>query len=261
MLYEGSMVFVTNLDFQSYVDEGKHKLAKGVATGVIRSMIVSGAPGVGKSFTLEQLLEDYTAKGKTRKYRVVRGMLTPINLYKLLWGLKQEREVLVLDDSDSIFYDDVGMSLLKAALDTGKTRRISYFSEAPSLKAEGIETEMLYEGSMVFVTNLDFQSYVDQGKHKLAKHFEAFMSRSNYLDLKLHTKKDLLAWISHMVSAKHILVQQGMTRENEAEALSWVMENADALRELSSRTVLKVGGYIQMDPSGWKSLARTLMLR
>jgi hypothetical protein len=87
------------------------------------------------------------------------------------------------------------------------------------------------------------------------------MSRSNYLDLKLHSKNDVLAWISHMVSTKHILVQQGMTRDDEGRALAWIVENAGTLRELSIRTVLKVGGYIQMDPNGWKSLARTLLLR
>lgn len=236
------------------------QLTNGVATGAIRSMIVSGAPGVGKSHTIEELLADYSLKGRV-KYRFVRGTVTPINLYKLLWEYKSQHSVLVLDDSDDIFYDDVGLNLMKAALDTSLERRISYLSESNVLKQEGIDTEMLYEGGMIFITNLDFQAYVDEGKNKLAKHFSALKDRSLYLDLKLHTAEDLVAWIDYMVRKKQILQQMYLTPEQENMALDYIRKNYKRMRELSIRTALKIGQFMKMDSKGWESTANVLLLR
>ena len=61
-----------------------HEMTKAAANGEIRAMIVSGPPGVGKSFGVEQEIEKATLldqiAGKKLRAEVVKGSATPIGL-------------------------------------------------------------------------------------------------------------------------------------------------------------------------------------
>lgn len=237
-----------------------YKCAKGAANGVIRSLIVSGRGGVGKTYTIEEVLE-HAKEHKNVKYEIVRGVLSPVNLYKLLWRNRAPNCVTVLDDADGIFDDEDALSILKAALDSGSSRKISWFSETATLKAEGIDNQFLYEGTMIFITNLNFQARVDAGKGKNVSHMQALMTRASYLDLKLHTQRELVAWVCHLVRKKGILIQEGLTKEQQEEVLMFIREHTKDLRELSLRTPKKIAGYVKMEGAGWKTMAEELELR
>ena len=103
-------------------------MTKATKKGDVRAMIVSGPPGVGKSFGVEQVLDRYgvvSTLGNTRpKYEVVKGAMSPIGLYCKLYNFSDADNVLVFDDCDSILLDDLSLNILKAALDSKKTRRI-----------------------------------------------------------------------------------------------------------------------------------------
>jgi hypothetical protein len=237
-----------------------YRLAQGSITGAVRSLIVSGAPGTGKSHTVEHLLST-AADRDLIKYETVKGAISAVNLYKLLFRYSKSDQIVLLDDADSIFDDEDAMNIMKAALDTTAVRKISWLSESNALKAEDIPTSFVYEGSMIFITNKDFQGIVDFGKSKMAPHFAALMSRSIYLDLKLHTQNDLIAWISHLVSKNHILVQRGLDRAQEAEAIQWLHANVSHVRELSIRTLLKIADFMKTDPTNWETFAKVTLLR
>ena len=115
-----------------------HEMTKAAVTGDIRAMIVSGPPGVGKSFGVEQEIEKATMfdklAGKRLRAEVVKGAATPIGLYQTLYKYSDENCVVVFDDCDSILLDDVSLNLLKGALDSGKKRKISWLSESSSLR-------------------------------------------------------------------------------------------------------------------------------
>ena len=142
------------------------EMTKAATTGDIRAMIVSGPPGVGKSFGVEQEVEkaclfDKIA-GKKLRAEVVKGSATPIGLYQTLYKYSDANCVLVFDDCDSILVDDVALNLLKGALDSGKKRKISWLSESSTLRREGIPDSFEFKGSVIFITNLKFDQMKSQ---------------------------------------------------------------------------------------------------
>ena len=103
-------------------------MTKATKRGDVRAMIVSGPPGVGKSYGVETVLDRYgtvsTLGNTAPKYEVCKGAMSPIGLYCKLYKLSAKDNVIVFDDCDSILLDDLSLNILKAALDSKKTRRI-----------------------------------------------------------------------------------------------------------------------------------------
>ncbi len=62
-------------------------MTRAVKKGAVRAMIVSGAPGVGKSFGVErvlgkhELMADIAGNEKLKKYEIVKGAMSAIGLY------------------------------------------------------------------------------------------------------------------------------------------------------------------------------------
>jgi hypothetical protein len=239
-----------------------YELTEGATVGIVRSLIVSGAGGVGKTFTVERILD--AAKEKYGlKTEVVKGVVSPVNLYKLLYRNREKDNVIVLDDADAIFFNEDALSIMKAALDTSITRKISWLSDSHSLKEDSVPTSFLYEGSMIFITNINFQQHLDVGKTKLTPHLQALMTRAIYLDLQLHTSRELVAWINHMVNKNHILVQAGLTHTQEKVAMKYLNDNVAQLRNVSIRTALQLAQFIQAKPDDneWMTMADVIVKR
>jgi predicted PilT family ATPase len=137
------------------------RMTHAVAEGTVRGMIVSGPPGVGKSFGVETVLEDYDmltqVAGKPARTEIVKGSMTPIGLYQTLYMNSDKGNVLVFDDCDSILFDEVCLNMLKAVLDSGKKRTISWKSESSALRREGIPDRFDFEGGVIFITNVNFE--------------------------------------------------------------------------------------------------------
>jgi hypothetical protein len=221
---------------------------------------VSGAPGTGKSHTIINLLDQAKDRGDIQFHKIS-GTVTPVNLYKVLWRHRSKNDIVLLDDTDSVYDDEESMNLLKAALDTGDRRVLSYLSESNALKAEEIDQEFEYTGSMIFITNRDLFTEIEIGRSKLIPHYKAMIDRSVYLDLKLHDTDDVLAWTSYMTLKHHILVQRGLSREQEAEAVKWTQTNVEKLATLSIRTMIKVGDFMLTNPMEWESFCKVTLLK
>ena len=107
-------------------------MTKATKKGDVRAMIVSGPPGVGKSFGVEKvlgkhdLIADIAQDASFKKYEVVKGAMSAIGLYCKLYKYADKDNVIVFDDCDSIFADELSLNILKAALDSKKTRRIHW---------------------------------------------------------------------------------------------------------------------------------------
>jgi hypothetical protein len=237
-----------------------YKLGIGAANGIVRALIVSGAPGIGKSYNLLRILEDFKNKNKIR-YEQISGTMTAVNLYKQMYKYPNKGDILLLDDADSIYEDEDAMNLLKVGLDTTRNRKVSWLAESNALKGEGIDTQFIYEGTMIFVTNRDFQSEVDYGRSKMAKHFEAFIDRGTYLDLQIHDIDDVIVWVQHLVRKAKIMVGRGCSAAQQEQGLTWITKHYGQLRNLSIRTVLKLADYMVADPQEWERFARNTLLR
>lgn len=247
------------------------RLTDGAMNGDVRAFVVSGAPGVGKTYNVEQKLTNKYEESvlndddKRFRYKVIKGAITPVHLYKTLWQYRFPGCVVCLDDADSIFFHDDGVSILKAALDSTPQRVLTWASESNALKDDmgsDIPTSFEFKGTMVFITNTDFQGIVDAGKSKLAPHFEALLSRSMYLDLKIHSRRAVAIWVNYLVSSKGILRQHyGLTKEQERQAVDWILDHMDDLRTLSIRDAMKVGQLMKSDYDTWERDAEILLVK
>lgn len=238
------------------------EMTKAAVSGDIRAMIVSGPPGVGKSFGVEREIDkaclfDKLA-GKRLKAEVVKGSATPIGLYQVLYKFSDENSVVVFDDCDSILLDDVALNLLKGALDSGKKRKISWLSESSALRREGIPDSFEFKGSVIFITNLKFDKMKSQ---KLRDHLDALQSRCHYLDLTLDTMRDKLLRIKQIASDGVLFADYDFEPATCDDIIDFMHTNKDRLREVSLRMALKIADLRQMSMTNWKRLAETTCMK
>ena len=236
-------------------------MAEATGKGINRSLIVSGPAGLGKSFTVEQKMAELEGKGHHVTY--IKGYVRPLALYKLLYEARFTNSVLVFDDSDSIFHDDVSMNLLKGACDSTDRRVLHWLSRSLERETdedgESVPEKFEFEGSIIFITNYDFDNLIESG-NKLAPHFEALVSRSHYLDLAMKTKMDYLVRIKQVVRGG-MLKSRGMNEIDTVLIMQFIENNVEVLRELSLRMVVKIAGLYKMNKSNWQKLAKQTCFR
>ena len=228
--------------------------------GPNRSLIISGPAGLGKSYGVMKTLEIAEERGYVPI--VIKGYIRPTGLYKLLYENRFKKCIVVFDDADSIFSDDVCLNLLKAACDMTEKRRLHWLTETKMEDEDGerLPRSFEFDGSIIFITNYDFDELIAKGS-KLAPHFEALISRSHYLDLAMKTKKDYVVRIKQVVFGKGMLSREGFTDSEAREIVSFVETNTDRLRELSLRMVVKLAGLFRMNRASWKDLAAVTCMR
>ncbi len=232
-------------------------MAMATFEGHNKTLIISGPAGVGKSHTVNQIMEQMEGK---KLCTFVKGYVRPTGLYKMLYENRHEDCVLVFDDADSVFLDDVSLNLLKAACDMTRIRRLSWLSETKMEDEDGerLPRSFEFEGSIIFITNYDFDALIDKG-NKLAPHFQALISRSHYLDVGIKTKRDYIVRLRQVVAGG--MLDNMMIGENEkTELMKFVTDNQDSLRELSLRMLLKLVGLMSMG-GDWKKMARATCMK
>ena len=234
-------------------------LTSGACTKSIRAVTVTGAPGVGKTYTVEQILEHFKQKQNTQ-FEIVRGALSAVNLYKLAYRNRKAGNIIVLDDADSIFNDEDALNILKVLCDSSETRKVSWMKESNALKEDDIPQSFEFDGAMIFISNLDFQRFVDEGKNKYSAHFEAIMSRSLYLDLRLHSRNELGVWIDHVATEGKLLRREGLSETQSKAVLSFLKTNRDVLRELSLRTLIKAAQLVKANKD-WQTMGKILLCK
>ena len=237
------------------------RMTHAVAEGTVRGMIVSGPPGVGKSFGVETVLEDYDmlteVAGKPKRTEIVKGSMTPIGLFQTLYNNSNSGDILVFDDCDSILFDEVCLNMLKAVLDSGKKRYISWKSESNALRREGIPDRFEFKGGCIFITNVNFENVRSK---KIQDHLAALMSRCHYLDLTMNSIRDKFIRIKQIVR-DGMLEEYNFGKDGDKEVINFMVDNADKLREISLRMVLKIADLRKMDSANWESLARTTCMK
>lgn len=230
--------------FESLVDD--------VINGDMRGLAVSGPPGMGKSFPVEEKL-----KRSGKPYQIIKGNASAKGLYETLYTHSTEGSILVLDDADSIFGDEKALNLLKSALDTTEERVCSWivgspFGASTDDDERDIPTVFTFEGSIIFITNLDFDGMIEKG-NRIAKHLEAIMSRTPYIDLAIKSRKDCLVRVKQVIRDTAML--SDINAEQRKDVIKFLEDNIAQLRELSLRTALKVAMYRKSNVN-WYDIAK-----
>jgi hypothetical protein len=239
-------------------------MTRAVKKGAVRAMIVSGAPGVGKSFGVEKVLGKHDLMAniandeKLKKYEIVKGAMSAIGLYSKLYEFSAEKNILVFDDCDSVLLDDLSLNILKAALDTSKKRTIHWNTDSRLLRSEGVPNSFEFKGGAIFITNINFQNIKSK---KLQDHLAALESRCHYIDLTIHTEREKMLRIKQIVG-DGMLEEYDFSAEEQAELVQFIDDNKRRLRELSLRTVLKTADLMRSFPQGkWRRVAQISLMR
>lgn len=171
-----------------------------VGRRLIPALMITGQGGIGKSYTVSEILNKYGAKGK--EYVIMKGRCTPSAMYKFLYN--HYNQICVFDDCDSIFNSEDGMNILKGALDSGNPREISWMTKGPDIiDTFGVESHeeceeilsaasedrkgapvtpsyFVFKGGVIFISNLT--------KRDIYKKDRAILSRCTVIDIVLRAK-------------------------------------------------------------------------
>jgi DNA-binding NarL/FixJ family response regulator len=239
-------------------------MTRAVKKGAVRAMIVSGAPGVGKSFGVEKvlgkhgLMADIANDEKLKKYEIVKGAMSAIGLYSKLYEFSDSKNILVFDDCDSVLLDDLSLNILKAALDTSKKRTISWNTDSRLLRSEGVPNSFEFKGGAIFITNINFQNIKSK---KLQDHLAALESRCHYIDLTIHTEREKMLRIKQIV-ADGMLNEYDFSEAQTTAIIEFIDANKKRLRELSLRTVLKTADLVRSFPGDkWQRVAQISLMK
>lgn len=238
------------------------EMSKACISGEIRAMIVTGPAGIGKSHGVNIQMEkasmfDRLASKKVR-FEVVKGAMSGIGLFAKLYKFSDAKNVLVFDDCD-IWEDQDALNVLKGALDSGKTRRISWNKDSRILREEGIPNSFNFNGSVIFITNKSFDA---KKTGKMQPHLDALQSRCHFLDLTVDSERDKMLRIKqvHRDADGGLFAEYDFTQEQTDEIMSFIWDNHNKLREVSLRMCLKVADLVKIS-ANWRELAKATCMK
>ena len=235
-------------------------LTEASLNGICRSLIVSGPAGLGKSYTVETALRAWDPEEV--RHTIIRGTVTKTGLFRTLYEYRFEGNVIVFDDSDRIFFDDDSLNMMKAVCDTTDRRRVSYMGDYKvysDKEATVVPATFDFEGTIIFISNLDFDG-MSGSDNKIAPHLQAMVSRSQYIDLAMKTRRDYLIRIRQVVE-QGLLEKHGLSKKEADDTMRFVEDNFDKLREMSLRIALKIGDLRRMSEEKWEKMARVTCLK
>ena len=238
------------------------EMSKACISGDIRAMIVTGPAGIGKSHGVNLQMEKASMfdklAGKKVRFEVVKGAMSGIGLFAKLYKFSDAKNVLVFDDCD-IWEDQDAINVLKGALDSGKTRRISWNKDSRILREEGIPNSFNFNGSIIFITN---KSFDNKKASKMQPHLDALQSRCHFLDLTVDSERDKMLRIKqvHRDADGGLFAEYDFTQEQTDEIMNFIWNNHNKLREVSLRMCLKVADLVKIS-ANWRELAKATCMK
>jgi hypothetical protein len=235
-------------------------LAVACANSTIRSVVVIGPGGIGKSFNVEKKLEELAASGTLSE--TLSGDITAPVLYQALYRKREKGNVILIDDGDSVFTDESSLTLLKAALNSPIDRPMQWPKMSRWLEDLNIPSKFIYRGSIIFITNINLRLEAQKGS-RLARHMEAFLTRPLVLDMQINDRRSMALWVKYITERTNMIVHNsGVSKAVEKELLAWVLANRDKLIDLSLRTMINLGRVWNLAEAGgnpWMEHAEEMM--
>ena len=126
---------------------GGRQWVRELILGTQKSFLFYGPPGIGKTYTVEQVVKELNAQMVTIRPGTALGLLQCLYDYRHV-------QLLMIDDMDGVWSSEPTLNILKTALDS-KSRRILRH-DTKSEWADIPEFEVTQ--SIVFISNKDFTS-------------------------------------------------------------------------------------------------------
>ena len=122
----------------------------------INSMIISGAPGTGKTHSTLLWVNELIEEGHLDEYQTISGKISPVTLFNYM-GQCNEDKVQILDDCD-VFYNQESLNILKAGLNTRTGGDTSNDGREVTWGSRGNIAKITYSSFMIMITNEKFDN-------------------------------------------------------------------------------------------------------
>lgn len=214
-------------------------LVKGVSTRHMRGLVVGGAPGIGKTWSIMETLRSYSKSKKPKRIKHMSGHVTPSATYKTLEEYRDQDSIIVFDDCDNVFQDVKSLNLLKAATDSSRIRTISWESDRQQTPSFD------FDGGIIVISNGRFSG----------PHYKAFLDRVHYYDMDVSTGEKLAKINNTALKSGEVNATIGQ------EIVDYLFENQGYIDYVSLRTFYKVAQLAKMAPTKWKELAKVTVFK
>jgi hypothetical protein len=275
--------------------DAMERYTKRIVGGKLPSLIISGPPGMSKSWTMEQALKEssrrkhdgvtpivseiiqtdedgnemynedetpvYKEGDASQYYDRISGTCSAPGLYHSLWNMRNGG-LVILDDCDSVFENLDIINMLKIATDSSDKRVLSWRKKSSWLADHQIPNSFEFKGHLVFLTNIDFEKEI-QKKNKAQEHFKALIDRACYLCLTLRTQRDFMIRIRNICSGSTGMLQRihGFTANQEQVCLNFIEAHKMFFYNLSIRLVDQVANEMTGNPENWQRDIRATKMR
>lgn len=229
-----------NMKSPSQMFEDMNNLSLMVAAGVSPSLLITGTPGLGKTYHVTTMLNKI-GYVDGREYIHVKGRSTAAGLFITLY--ENQDKLIIFDDCDNVFKDPDAVNLLKGALDSYDRRIISWISARPLKDADGdpLPKNFEFTGRIIFISNLSV--------HRIDA---AIRSRSFTMELSL-TAAQMLDRMQDLLPVIEPNVTDLTIKQEALEALIYAHENFAGV-ELNFRSLIKAIRIRQMNFDNWRDM-------
>lgn len=190
-------------------------------------VIITGAAGIGKTYTVLERLNNIGLKYKYTSG----GVKDAKSLYKYLYA-HRDGEILVMDDIDDVLLNKTGQNILKAVLDrnTQKPNVVTYLDKEFMTPRPKVPSSFEFTSGIIFISNLPRKKFN-----------QAVISRSLNVDLDL-SKEEILQRIKEKLAdfppyyEEGAKISEGEFLERKKEVLSFLMRNAKEINRIDFRS-------------------------
>lgn len=216
-------------------------LIRMVIDNVTCSLVITGSGGLGKTSSVMRALKE-AGMTEGSGFTTLKGYSTPRGFYEFLY--RHNGELIVIDDCDSVFDTEVGVNILKGALDSFDARTVCWQGRETSGDNEenSIPKKFDFTGRIIFISNRT-QDDVPQ----------PIRSRSMNIDLTMNID-ERLERISYLLPV--LASREGLLMSQAQEAFDLITTNKALIRDINIRTMvmtLRVRKTAHAD--SWKDLA------
>lgn len=170
-------------------------------------------------------------------YHYIKGYTSAKGLFRTLF--ENRRKLIVFDDCDAAWKNEVGANLLKAALDSEEDRWITWNVEGSD--NSGLPKRFLFEGRVIFISNVSSEDFP-----------QPLITRSLRADVEL-TIEETFERMRQILPSKQFA--PGVSMKIKKMAYDFLYENREMAAEISSRSLLNVVKVANSGSKLWKRIA------
>lgn len=245
-----------------------------VVDGDAKSLVVSGEGGVGKTFTVMDVLKkagkvnvntivpnieslniipsdaESTIEDKIfaqinqpkGDFIVIKGHASAKALYRLLY--EHRTKTIIFDDCDSVLKDSSAISLLKSALDSYEERWVSWFVEQPFGESD-LPLTFKFNGKIIFISNMPLYKIDEAVKTRCFK-VDLSMTKPQRIQRMRMVLDDVMPHIDMDLKVEALdLLEANLHLTNDINFRS--LMNIITIRGSGSRNWKKLGAYALME--------------